>query len=335
MIAAAQAAASWARARRATWTTVPLPRPVTPASAAPIAHPYVDVLEPEPAEVETVIFPAPAPPPAPPPPPPVKPEPRTSSPWLVRGAIAAGVFIPIALAGAYLMRGGLTTMRDNAAARPAPAPNPVAPKAPAKTTGALKVTSTPEGARVVIDGRDRGVTPLSIDDIAVGAHIVSIEAKTGSVERSVMVTADNVAQLDEQIFDGWVAIFSPVELVISENGKVMRPDDHNEIMLPPGTHRLRFTNTKLAYDETKSIVIKPGERNAYTVTPPRSTVSVSVSGGEAAEVFLDGAKIGDTPVNAAPAAIGTHDLLLKRASGAQKRIAITVTVKPFAVTVDF
>ena len=334
MIAAAQAAASWARARRATWTTVPLPRPVTPATAAPNVQPYVDLLEPEAAEVETVIFPTPAPPPAPPPPPP-KPE-RSIGPWMVRGAIAAGVVIPIALAGAYFMRGGLTTMRDNAAARPTPAPATPAPKpAPTKSTGVLKVTSTPEGARVVVDGRDRGVTPLSIDDIAVGAHIVSIEAKTGSVERSVMITADNVAQLDEQIFDGWVAIFSPVELVISENGRVMRPDDHNEIMLPPGTHRLRFTNSKLAYDETKPIVIKPGERNAYTVTPPRSSVSVSVSGGEAAEVFLDGTKIGDAPVNAVPAAIGTHDLVVKRASGAQKRIAITVTVKPFAVAVDF
>jgi hypothetical protein len=177
------------------------------------------------------------------------------------------------------------------------------------------------------------VTPLSIDDISLGAHIVAIEAKNGSVERSVMVTADSVAQLDEQIFDGWVAVFSPVELVISESGRVLRPDDHNEIMLSPGTHRLRFTNTKLAYDETKSIVIKPGERNAYNVMPPQSSVSVTSS--QPAEVFLDGAKIGDTPLNAVPATIGTHDLVVKRASGSQKRMAITVTVKPFAVNVDF
>jgi hypothetical protein len=52
-------------------------------------------------------------------------------------------------------------------------------------------------------------------------------------------------------------------------------------------------------------------------------------------VFLDGAKIGDTPLNAVPATIGTHDLVVKRASGSQKRMAITVTVKPFAVNVDF
>jgi hypothetical protein len=62
---------------------------------------------------------------------------------------------------------------------------------------------------------------------------------------------------------------------------------------------------------------------------------VSVTASAPAEVFLDGAKIGDTPLNAVPATIGTHDLVVKRASGSQKRMAITVTVKPFAVNVDF
>jgi PEGA domain len=329
VIAAAQAAASWARARRATWTTVPLPRPVTPATAAPIVQPFGEVLEPEPVEIETVVFPtrpvlAPAPRP-------VEKTRGSANPWVARGAIAAGVLVPIALAAAYAMRGGFSTLRRSGAATASSTAGPNAP--PATTTGVLKVTSTPEGARVVVDGRDRGVTPLSIDDISLGAHLVAIEAKNGSVERSVMVTANRVAQLDEQIFDGWVAVFSPVELVISESGRVLRPDDHNEIMLSPGTHRLRFTNTKLAYDETKSIVIKPGERNAYSVRPPQSSVSVTASAP--AEVFLDGAKIGDTPLNAVPATIGTHDLVVKPASGSQKRMAITVTVKPFAVNVDF
>jgi hypothetical protein len=334
VIAAAQAAASWARARRATWTTVPLPRPVTPATVTPIVQPFGEVLDPEPVEIETIVFPTPRVLAPAPPRPPVEQTLGPANPLVVRGAIVAGILVPIVLVAAYAMRGGFSTNRVAAPGPAASSTGRTAPKAPpAGTTGVLKVTSSPEGARVVIDGRDRGVTPLSIDDISLGAHIVSIEAKNGSVERSVMVTADSVAQLDEQIFDGWVAVFSPVELLISEGGRVLRPDDHNEIMLSPGTHRLRFTNTKLAYDETKSIVIKPGERNAYNVTPPRSTVSVTASAP--AEVFLDGAKIGDTPLNAVPAMIGTHDLVVKRASGSQKRMAITVTVKPFAVKIDF
>src|SRR5262249_21944752 len=182
-------------------------------------------------------------------------------------------------------------------------------------------------------GKPRGTTPLSLDDLTFGEHTVVIEAKNGSVQRSVTVTADGAAQVDEQIFDGWVAVFSPIEVVISEGTNVLRPDDRNEIMLPPGSHRLRFVNRKLEFDDVKTFVVKPGEKVAYTVTPPKSSVSVSAS--EAAEVFLDGTKIGDTPVANVPAAIGTHDLVVRRASGGEKRMVITVTVKPFTTTVQF
>lgn len=333
MIAAAQAAASWARARRATWTDKPLPRPVAPATA-PFAASYADAL----ADLESIdeervvssIKQSTTPPPAPPPKPALD-EPAERSPWLTYAAVAAGVALVVGAGGFFAMRAFNSSSRE----RSASASPPAADTKPAsrKTVGSLKVTSTPEGARVVIDGRDRGVTPLSLDDLSIGTHMVSIEARNGSVQRSVAVSADYVAQLDEQIFDGWVAIFSPIEVVISEGNRVLRPDDKNEIMLPPGTHRLRFTNRALAYDQSQDVVVKPGEKAAYTVTPPRSTLTVSAS--EQAEVFLDGTKIGDTPLNGAPVPIGTHNLVLKRASGAEKRMPITVTVKPFAVTVDF
>jgi hypothetical protein len=333
VIAAAQAAASWARARRATWTDVPLPRPVTPATEIPSSESFFAVPEPAPIDEAVVVSSlrqqTAAAPPAPPP---RQADQRTpANPWILRGAIAAGVMIPVAIGGFYAFRAWSDRPRS-----PAAAASPVAPTVqakPGKGVGGLKVTSTPEGARVVIDGRDRGITPLSLDDLPVGAHAVSIESKTGSVQRSVMVSADYVAQLDEEIFDGWVAVFSPIEVVISEGGRVLRPDDHSEIMLPPGTHQLRFTNRALGFEQTIPIVIKPGEKIAYTVAPARS--SISVTSNEAAEVFLDGTKIGDTPVSAAEASIGTHNLTVRRTTGAEKRMPITVTVKPFTIAVTF
>lgn len=334
MIAAAQAAASWARARRATWTDKPLPHPVAPATA-PITAPYVDTLtEPEPIDEERVVSSIrhSAAPPAVPVPKPAVEEPGERAPWLTYAAVAAGVALVIGAGGYFAKRAfnAFTTSRARSATASTPA---VDAKAQRKTVGSLKVTSTPDGARVVVDGHDRGITPLSLDDLSIGTHMVSIEARNGSVQRSVAVSPDYVAQLDEQIFDGWLAIFSPIEIVISEGNRVLRPDDKNEIMVPPGIHRLRFTNRTLAFDQSHEIVVKPGEKAAYTVTPPRSTLTVSAS--ESAEVFLDGAKLGNTPLSAAPVAIGTHNLVVKRASGAEKRLPITVTVKPFTVNVDF
>jgi hypothetical protein len=42
-------------------------------------------------------------------------------------------------------------------------------------TGSIYVDSRPRGARVFIDGREAGTTPLTLPDVRVGAHVVRLE----------------------------------------------------------------------------------------------------------------------------------------------------------------
>jgi hypothetical protein len=42
-------------------------------------------------------------------------------------------------------------------------------------SGTIYVDSLPRGARVLIDGRQMGTTPVSIPDIAIGSHVVRLE----------------------------------------------------------------------------------------------------------------------------------------------------------------
>ena len=70
--------------------------------------------------------------------------------------------------------------RAAAPARPgqaAPAPSAARPPAPERSafTGSLFVDSRPRGARVLLDGRAIGVTPLQVGDIKAGSHVVRIE----------------------------------------------------------------------------------------------------------------------------------------------------------------
>ncbi len=71
-----------------------------------------------------------------------------------------------------------------AAARPAP---PV--ERPRALTGRLVVRSTPPGARVQIDGKAAGVTPLTVASVAAGAHTVRLQ-REGYVaaDRRITVT---------------------------------------------------------------------------------------------------------------------------------------------------
>jgi len=52
---------------------------------------------------------------------------------------------------------------------------PLAPPAPVATTGSLLIESRPTGARVFLDGQDLGTTPVSVPEVAPGAHRVRIE----------------------------------------------------------------------------------------------------------------------------------------------------------------
>jgi serine/threonine protein kinase len=64
------------------------------------------------------------------------------------------------------------------AAREAPrssAPAPAQTTASQSYTGAIYVDSRPRGARVFLDGRSVGVTPVTIPDVKIGSHVVRLE----------------------------------------------------------------------------------------------------------------------------------------------------------------
>jgi hypothetical protein len=62
-------------------------------------------------------------------------------------------------------------------------------------TGGLDVRSEPAGARVVIDGQNRGVTPVTVRDLAPGDHQVVLEAGSRKVTQAVRIDAGITAQL--------------------------------------------------------------------------------------------------------------------------------------------
>jgi hypothetical protein len=339
LISAAQAAASWARARRAAWTSASLP---AVASAPPVASPIA----------EAHAAPMPVTPPAPAAPPPIHaehpPVPREiedndagtlsgegppitlpAGKWLI-GAAAVGALG----AAAYV---GLPYLWNAVPARTAAPPvtsarrNPVA--AGAKAPAGLRVVSSPTGAQVLVDGKFRGVTPLTLADLAPGRHEVVLKSEAGTVRRVVTVAAGETAAVEESIFSGWVVVYSPFEVTIVEGGRVLRPDDRNQVMLPAGTHELRLSNTTLAYETALRVDVKPGEATPVRLTPPPS--SLTVTAPDASEVWLDGAHVGDAPLNALAVPLGTHEIVVKRASGGERRFTVTIGVKPFTLNAEF
>lgn len=201
----------------------------------------------------------------------------------------------------------------------------------AKPLGDLHVNSDPGGARVFVDGKFRGTTPLTVDDLPAGAHVVLLETPSGSVRRTVTIETNQTVELNETLVPGWLAVFSPFEVEISEGTQPITPDERGRAMLSPGPHKLRFRNDDLGYNEVRDVEINPTETTTLNLIP-QTTINVTAT--EPAEVSIDGARVGGTPLNRR-INLGTHTITVKNAGGDERQITVTATSKPVQIEIDF
>jgi hypothetical protein len=71
-----------------------------------------------------------------------------------------------------LKREAATPARGSAETRKPAAPKPAAPES---FVGEIYVDSRPRGARVFLDGKMMGVTPLRIPDVSIGSHVIRLQ----------------------------------------------------------------------------------------------------------------------------------------------------------------
>ena len=227
-------------------------------------------------------------------------------------------------------------MRSQAVAKVRAAAEIAPPQTPAPaisvSTGKLHVTSAPS-ARVIVDGKPRGVTPVLVENLSAGSHAVVLQSSEGTVEESVKIAAGDTQELAESIYSGWLTLYSPFDVVISERGRAIALDERHQAMLAPGEHDLQIANRALGYEETRHVAIKPGAAATLSIAPPKSTLTVKTNAPS--QVWLDGKLLGDAPLDAVPVDLGTHTVVVKRAAGGERQLPVTVTVKPLDLTVDF
>jgi hypothetical protein len=129
---------------------------------------------------------------------------------------------------------------------------------------------------------------------------------------------------------GWIAVFSPFDVHITEGGQAVLVDDRGRAMLPSGRHSLRFQNLDLGFDETRAVDVRPTETTTVNLTPQ---TAISVTSNAPAEVWIDGARAGDTPFDGR-IGLGTHSVTVRTAGG-ERQLTVEATGKPVQLEVDF
>jgi PEGA domain len=211
--------------------------------------------------------------------------------------------------------------------------------APAPTTGRLDVTSQPSGARVTVDGAPKGVTPISIAEMTVGPHQLSIVNGDTTIHRSVTIRAGATSSVDASIASadsgaGWVALTSPIELTLADDNQIIGTTKAARVMLPAGTHNLVLANTALEFQTTLAVRIEGGKTVTRAIALP--TGSLSINAVPWANVWVDGAEVGTTPLANVPMPIGTHEVMWRHPQLGERHRTITITAKtPTRIGMDF
>jgi hypothetical protein len=191
---------------------------------------------------------------------------QSESPFPWKIGAAAGVVLVLGIGAAVMFKPGSKTAERPAAAATAPvqAPSPAA-EIPS-TTGQIAVVTQPAGIRVLLDGKPAGESPVTLQDVSPGRHVVTLLSQTGAVKKTVRVEAGKSVSLDVPIFSGFAAISAPFVVDVTENGRALGTSE-NQIMLSPGHHELHLANRDLQYSTKQSVDIEPGETKRIELNP--------------------------------------------------------------------
>ena len=206
------------------------------------------------------------------------------------------------------------------------------PAAAPAQTGHLAVATDPAGSEVLVDDEVRGIAPLTLRNLPIGQHRVVVRSRGTSYTRTVQIDAGTTASLffggSQAALPGSIAIASPVPLQVFEQGRLIGTSDMDRIMLPAGEHELQLSADALGFWTTRSVRVTAGQTVALGVELPRAPVSINAVPW--AEVFIDGARVGETPLGNLPQTLGLHEIVFRHPQLGERRVTATVTLKETA-----
>ncbi len=213
-------------------------------------------------------------------------------------------------------------------------------KTVAPAFGQLQVRSEPAGARVTVDGVARGKAPMLVEELTPGVHAVVLEGDLGTVRQTVTIEAATTASLVVPLagttaapVSGWITVAAPVDVEIRERGKVLGTSQSDRIMVAAGRHELQIVNETLGYRSTAVVQVPPGKATPVTLDWPKGTAALNAEPW--AEVWIDGVKMGDTPIGNLSLPIGPHEIVFRHPELGEQRHAVSVSLKgPSRVSVD-
>jgi hypothetical protein len=236
----------------------------------------------------------------------------------------------------------------------------------ASETGTVVVESHPEGLQVLIDGTDQGRTPVRLS-VAAGDHL--LEVRGGRTPRILPITVAGGAEVAHYIESepqaplqseaapaaaaaappdgsvapaltsatptwGWLDVKAESPMEIRAGGRVLGRTGGERIRLAEGRHQIELVNGDTGYRAVRVVHVVGGKVTNLAVPTPANGV-VNVNASPWAEVWIDGRRVGETPLANLSVPLGSHEVVFRHPEFGEKRQAISVTAgAPVRISVD-
>jgi hypothetical protein len=205
----------------------------------------------------------------------------------------------------------------------------------ASATGGLTVATDTPGDVVLIDGTEQGRTPLRLETLAAGAHVVSVRSGGSTHRRTIEIVPGVTTSLviSTAAGAGYLTVTTTLPMQVREGGQVVGSTDVRRMMLPPGDHDLEFVAEGVGFSTRRVVRIAAGQ--STTIDVPVPTAAVNINATPWAEVFVDGQRIGETPLANVPLPLGRHQIVFRHPELGERRVETTATLRePTRVSVD-
>ena len=136
-----------------------------------------------------------------------------------------------------------------------------------KPTGRLVIESSASDTAVLVDRKKRGMAPLTLDDLSVGRHTVTLQSSLGSLSRTVTVAEGKTVTVSEELAPGLLRVTAPPGLRVFEGRDIIPLNDQRQALLPSGTHTFRFVDNVTGASERRTVTIEPNAITEVSVAP--------------------------------------------------------------------
>ena len=210
------------------------------------------------------------------------------------------------------------------------------------TPARLRITTKPAGASVTVDGRPRGVSPLAVEDLNPGSHIVRVDRAGYSLERTINLQAgsDTTTQLtlDAQppqaaSGHGLLMISTPIALQAFEGDRLIGTSQASPWQLRAGRHEVTLVNSAIGFQLKQAIDVEAGQTTGLALTVPSALLSIDVPPDT--RLTIDGESLDPGPLKSRPIAPGQHDVIARHPTLGERRLRVTMAAGvPVSLKID-